>query len=75
MGHKERFLPPRLSGGYEARLGDLRQVIRQRARCADSGRSRDGYRKVHPEPPFLDARRVIAPCLWPGIDCPVIRPQ
>jgi len=28
-----RFLPPRLSGGYEALLGDLRQVVRQRARC------------------------------------------
>ena len=30
-----------LSGGLWARLGDLRQVVRQRARCADSSRSSD----------------------------------
>ena len=42
LGHNERFLPPRLSGGYEARLGDLRQVVRQRARCAETGHSRLG---------------------------------
>ena len=33
-----------LSGGLWARLGDLRQVVRQRARCADSGRPRTSLR-------------------------------
>ena len=53
MGHKERFLPPRLSDGYEARLGDLRPSVRQRAKCAEDRDRGTPHGATPPTPPGI----------------------